>query len=66
MGVPKLDFFVCLPVSMWGVPIWKQVWWYSCEGKIAIETTTIDHYSSLKDWINEASDEKYWTALAPP
>ena len=33
------------------------------EGKIAIETTTIDHYGSLKDWINEASDEKYWTAL---
>ena len=26
-------------------------------------TTTIDRYGSLKDWINEASDEKYWTAL---
>ena len=26
-------------------------------------TTTIDRYGSLKDWINEASDEKYWNAL---
>jgi hypothetical protein len=26
-------------------------------------TTTIDRYGSLKDWINEASNEKYWTAL---
>jgi hypothetical protein len=28
-----------------------------------VPTTTIDRYGSLKDWINEASDEKYWTAL---
>jgi hypothetical protein len=28
-----------------------------------VPTTTIDHYGSLKDWLNEASDEKYWTAL---
>ncbi len=28
-----------------------------------VHTTTIDRYGSLKDWINEASDEKYWTAL---
>jgi hypothetical protein len=28
-----------------------------------VSTTTIDRYDSLKAWINEASDEKYWTAL---
>ena len=28
-----------------------------------VPNTTIDRYGSLKDWINEASDEKYWTAL---
>jgi hypothetical protein len=28
-----------------------------------VPTTTIDRYGSLKDWINEASNEKYWTAL---
>jgi hypothetical protein len=28
-----------------------------------VPTTTINRYGSLKDWINEASDEKYWTAL---
>ncbi len=28
-----------------------------------VPTTTIDRYDGSKDWINEASDEKYWTAL---
>jgi hypothetical protein len=28
-----------------------------------VPTTNIDRYGSLKDWINEASNEKYWTAL---
>ena len=28
-----------------------------------VPTTTIDRYGSLKDWINEASNEKYWTVL---
>ncbi len=28
-----------------------------------LPTTTIDRYGSIKDWINEASNEKYWTAL---
>jgi hypothetical protein len=28
-----------------------------------VPTTTINRYGSLKDWINEASDKKYWTAL---
>jgi hypothetical protein len=28
-----------------------------------VPTTTIDQHGSLKDWINEASNEKYWTAL---
>jgi hypothetical protein len=28
-----------------------------------VPTTTINQHGSLKDWINEASTEKYWTAL---
>jgi hypothetical protein len=28
-----------------------------------VPTTTIDRYDSLKDWTNDASNEKYWTAL---
>jgi hypothetical protein len=28
-----------------------------------VPTTTINRYGSLKDWINEAYDKKYWTAL---
>jgi hypothetical protein len=27
-----------------------------------VPTTTINRYRSLKDWINEASNGKYWTA----
>ena len=29
-----------------------------------VPDTTINRYGSLKDWFDEASDEKYWTALA--
>ncbi len=28
-----------------------------------VPTTTINRYGSLKDWINEASDKRYWTVL---
>ena len=44
-GVPKWDFFACLPILIWGVPIWKRELYFlssieSCSAGASLKVLT--------------------------